>query len=700
MRIKSTLLWGALTGNLLLLIPFVLVLILSWSSAQGQGDVMTQKVLSDYRDLLTQTSLKFLALHILAGSILGAFSALCVALFNPKSKPLFLSFVAALLLTLYLNLRLLLIKPIFYDSLLNAQGGMGQWIQNSLTDFISPLFLDLLTLIIFILLLIKKSRLRSCWTPCGLFACFYLVINLFTAMEKTELKPEDLVQSVNRSNPNILILATDSLRPDHLSFTGYKRNTSPNLDLLAQRSIVFEQAYVPLARTLPSWASFFTSTYPHTHGFRHMFPQRRQKKIHAPLLPRILSQQGYKTEVISDYAGECFNMVDMGFDWVDAPPCTSMPIVIDREFFHKFPYLTPFIDNFAGRRLLPLMDFLMVNPDPLTMSSRVIKRMEAIKKTGKPFFITAFYSCTHIPYSIPYPFYKKFTDPKYQGPHKYGFGVTDARKIKQAYERPPLEDQEHIKNLYDGGVAAFDQEVGRLLLKLKSLGLLENTLILITSDHGENLYDNNNLLEHGECFGGGDGANRIPFIYYDPSRKTSKKISDLVSSLDLAPTLLCRLGYSVPVQFQGRDLAPLMDGKKQSKRPVMGETGFQLAGSSPQFKGSDLVYPSILFSLKPDRIDQSLYLDPSFERVMVKAKQRQIRTEKFKLIYSPVPKGVKFMLFDLEKDPNNLNNLYDKKGYETIGKTLKMKLFNWMLQEPGSKLDRHLHLIRSFSLFE
>jgi arylsulfatase A-like enzyme len=335
------------------------------------------------------------------------------------------------------------------------------------------------------------------------------------------------------------------------------------------------------------------------------------------------------------------------------------------------------------------------------MTDRVIHAIRSMHAAKTPFFLTAFYSSTHIPYAVPYPYYKIFTDPAYQGIHKYGFGIHDPREIKKAMAAPPEADQLHIQNLYDGGIAAFDEAVGNILAELDRLDIRDETLILVTSDHGENIYDHGNLLEHGERFGGGDAANRIPLILRNPDHDLKpRRVSSLVSILDVLPTLLGLLSLPVPDTARGRDLGPLLEGAEMETPPVFAETGLWLAGAPDELAGTDLDYPSILKSLAGDPVDHTLYLLPRYENAAVTSKHRQIRTDRFKLIYVPTREGVRFHLYDVKSDPGNTQDLFGREGYEKISEELKRRLFEWMLRGPGTGLDGKLHLIQRYTFFE
>lgn len=700
MRWISAITWGALFGTLLLLAFYGLTLLILSSRLGGDSDAISAAILDRDPGLIGRTVLKFLFLNLLAGGVLGAVSAvLAEVVIAPGPRSRFIAYAgASISVFLYLNIRFMVLKPMFYDPLLNARGGAGRWLQNLLTHAFSPRGVDIVFVLFCVaLLLLRRRGVKR--TGLAVAACAATGA-LFLLPNRAGVIPGTL--DVNR--PNILLIESDSLRPDHLSCNGYPRPTSPNIDGVAEKGIVFNEAYVPVARTLPSWASLLTSTYPHTHGFRHMFPAPERRRIRLPSLTEILSEAGYDSAVVSDYAGECFGMVDMGFDIVDVPPTTSIAIVIEREFMRRQPYLGPFFDNAVGHRLLPLLGFLMINPDPDHMAERVKRAMRTLHDRGRPFFISAFFSCTHIPYALPHPFYEMFTDPAYQGIHKYGFGIQDVRDIDKAAERPPDEDQGHIIDLYDGGVAAFDYAVGRVLDELEHLGIADNTLIIISSDHGENLYDNGNLLEHGERFGGGDAANRIPLILLDPRGDfAARRIETQVDILDLAPTLLELLSLPVPPTARGRSLLPLMEGDDGtgSRHPYLfSETGLRLWGTPDEFQDSGIAYPSILSALEADPSDGTLYLKPEYEARMVAAKHRQIRDGKFKLIYEPTHEGADFHLYDVIADPGNGRDLYGLDGYEEITGRLKRALFEWMLKEPGGGLDARLHLVPKYTFFE
>src|SRR5262249_990864 len=113
--------------------------------------------------------------------------------------------------------------------------------------------------------------------------------------------------------PNILVLAVDSLRADR-AFADDARERFPAIASLAARGVRFREAYVTVARTFPSFVTLLTGRWPHHHGIRHMFPSAQQRQAIGPALPDALRKAGYRTGVVSDYAGEIFSRTPFGFD--------------------------------------------------------------------------------------------------------------------------------------------------------------------------------------------------------------------------------------------------------------------------------------------------------------------------------------------------------------------------------------------------
>ncbi|MEO7110646.1 MAG: sulfatase-like hydrolase/transferase, partial [Polyangiaceae bacterium] len=149
--------------------------------------------------------------------------------------------------------------------------------------------------------------------------------------------------------PNVLILAADSFRFDRLT-----PRTAPNLSALADRGIRFDRAYVSLPRTFPSWTTILTGRHPHHHGIRSMFPRWEDRAKDFDALPSRLGRAGYQTSVVSDYAGDIFGRIDLGFQHVDTPTFDMRELVRQRALERETPLL-PYLNGRVGRAIFPVL---------------------------------------------------------------------------------------------------------------------------------------------------------------------------------------------------------------------------------------------------------------------------------------------------------------------------------------------------------
>lgn len=139
------------------------------------------------------------------------------------------------------------------------------------------------------------------------------------------------------SKPNVLILAADSLRADRFNAT-----TMPLMSrFIEERGVTFENAYVSLPRTFPSWVTILTGRYPHEHGIRSMFPTHAEREKDFDALPQRFEAAGYRASVVSDFAGDIFSRISLGFSRVDAPIFNLPEFVAFRAFERALP-IAPF----------------------------------------------------------------------------------------------------------------------------------------------------------------------------------------------------------------------------------------------------------------------------------------------------------------------------------------------------------------------
>ena len=345
-----------------------------------------------------------------------------------------------------------------------------------------------------------------------------------------------------KKRPNIILIVMDTVRVDHLSSYGYHRKTTPNIDKLVKQGVLFENAFSAAGWTPPSHASIFTGKYPHQH--KTMGRDVRFKDETS--IAEVLHRNGYRTIGITDCALlASLTGFDKGFqEYINT---SEIPLISPRFITEKF--------KDAIRTLLQ-------GPDSHTYRiNEIIKRLITHRRhRKKPFFLFVNYFNCHTPYNPPKPFKKKFFVPdqdldfrklKYiaSGQATHGF----QKKAIQITER----EWEVIKSWYDGEISYLDFRIGELLRFLNSQGILDNTLSIITSDHGE-YFGEHGLASH--VFGLYDELLHVPLIMFYPKEiPKEKKISNIVSTIDIFPTIIDLIDIKAPKNKLSKSLYPFED---------------------------------------------------------------------------------------------------------------------------------------------
>lgn len=437
---------------------------------------------------------------------------------------------------------------------------------------------------------------------------------------------------------NIILIVIDALRFDHLGMSGYGRDTSPNLDKLANESVFFSNAVTAIPSTTPSIASLMTGLYPHSNGLR--FIHRQKLRPNVATLAEILQAHGYKT---------------IGYD------LESINSGIERGF-DDFSSLQWRVKNKIRREAKRLVRRKEIKPaEELAYFAE-----EQIKKhNGKKFFLYMHYSDLHTPYSPPKPFNEMF-DPGYMGGSI--FDDWDNKKKEIIFGRNLQKEKiHHAIAQYDGLIKFIDAQLGRIISCLEGLRLKDNTIMVITADHGEGFGEHGLYFQHTLCLY--EEGIKIPLIIRSPTLKRPKKIETQVSSIDIMPTILDILGIQLIEEVDGKSLVPVINAGEDDRKYLFAENGEML------FKENNRsFYPGI------------------------KGKWRMARTNEWKLIYIPHPKNDIYELYNLISDPNETVNLADK--HPEITSKLREELHNWMntskededknLTEKSKKLLRKL----------
>ncbi len=346
---------------------------------------------------------------------------------------------------------------------------------------------------------------------------------------------------------HLLFITVDTLRADHLGLYGYPRATSPHLDALGEKSVVFERAIAQWPKTGTSFASIFTGQYPQTTGLTH------KAALHLPdaylTLPEYLAEGGFTTVAVVSNGVLSEDMGwDTGFSEYLETWKTAEEVSEDPRAYRKWIN--------AGR----------VNEMALPLLER--------HRDAEHLFAWIHYSDPHAPYFLPDGVENPFLDdPYYQGDEKAE--LHDPRATALGERR----DLKHYVAQYDANVLYADRHIGELLAHVEKLGILDETLVVITSDHGES------LGEHGYFFGHGrlpynDGVHVPLVVSYPAALPGGRRVAEVVELLDLYPTLVEWLlpERGVP-GLEGQSLLGLLRGEAQVERAHLAFS--QAGGGSP-----------------------------------------------------------------------------------------------------------------------
>ena len=501
-------------------------------------------------------------------------------------------------------------------------------------------------------------------------------------------EPEPVRAKTASQSPNILMIGSDTLRADRLDGT-YSKNVAPYLKHMAEQGTLFSQCYVPCARTAPSLLSLLTGSWPHRFGVRDNYVPDDATRLPVETLPGILKQHGYYTAALSDWCGADMGKFDLGFDYTDVPEDQWNTKLFIRQGPKDLRlFLSLFGRNRFGKYFLPEIYFLGGVPQTNELGLEARHLISHFATQSQPFFLNVFLSTTHGPFGSEYPYYIRFADPNYQGESKFVMArLTDPWEIIRRQAEPREEfDLEQIIDLYDGCVARFDDEVKSLMDHLGHCGLLENTIVVVYSDHGMEFFENQTWGQGNSVIS--DVSNRIPLLIRAPGMDQSGIVTHPVSSIDLMPTLLELAGLTAPEGIDGLSLASCMrEPASDPQRDVFSETGVWLT-DLPGTPAGHLRYPNLLDLLTVRNIATgTVSIKPEYVEQVNLAKDRMIRVGQWKLVYQPLNDGYLLKLFNVANDRNCLNDVSG--DYPKIVESLWARLGLWIRHGTGATDVKH-----------
>ncbi len=347
-----------------------------------------------------------------------------------------------------------------------------------------------------------------------------------------------------QDKPNLILITLDTVRADHLSLYGYRRKTSPNLDEFAKNAAVFSNALSTTSWTLPAHASIFTGEYISEHKADVAHQTLDDKAL---TLAEILSQNGFITAgfVAGPYCKAKYGIAQ-GFQYYS-----------DRLDFFEWRHT---LDSFSTRRLInffsePLHDLLFQADGEKggdELNAEIFPWLESASASN--FFLFINYFDAHDPYLKGVEFRDEFTSES-RDPIEIKRLLTDLyqEKIRYDFKEVSAADLEYMQALYDAEIKEVDKQLKNLLDRLKDLKLLENTIIVIASDHGEEFMEHGGVLHAQTLY---QEVLHVPLIIYYPAKVTPQRVEGLVSNMDIMPTVLNLMGIDLPVGIDGINILP------------------------------------------------------------------------------------------------------------------------------------------------
>ncbi len=388
------------------------------------------------------------------------------------------------------------------------------------------------------------------------------------------------------ARPNVILVSMDTLRADHLGTYGYRRNTSPNIDALAKQSVVFEWAISAASATQPAHRSLYQSR----------IASHARRKFAA--LPEIFRDNGYRTAGFTGGGN------------------------VSKRFGLARGYERYEESHLGFKATFPMLEAWIA------------------EESTKPFFAFFHSFDIHHPYSVAPP-YDAIFFPRYRGGVTGPATLDILSKIRGIFPNKgykgevPLTpaDKAKIIALYDGGILYADTFIGKLVASLVARGLWQNTILIITSDHGEEFWEHDNVTHSFTVY---DEVLRVPLLWHLPGDEhRGMRVARRTRMMDVAPTLLELVGLPVPDSFMGKSLLPF---DELDSRPPAG-------------KGEEIV--SEMFTLKS-------LTAPPWKLI------KEYPDGKRELATAPL------VLYNLESDPGESTNVVD--AHPQIARELEHRL--------------------------
>ncbi len=404
----------------------------------------------------------------------------------------------------------------------------------------------------------------------------------------------------HQGSPNVIFVVVDALRADALSAYGHSRDTSPFLTQMAAEGILFTRYYAVNSWSLPASVSMTTGLFPSVHGVMRMKGKEGAGSLRAeiPTLLEILKKEGYNTTTISTNLLIDAGNSARGSDYFRG--MGDLPETVPALKFFFWRKLDAAVSRWGGgkaqpkiytwlNRVLPSLhegtlkavgirdeNKAWWNATPYPQAPEVneffLKYLDEVEsergfdRNKHKFFFYLWFMDPHRPYIAPPPYDKQYMPPSERQEEHQSRLFVRGEKIHGGGELLPG-DVPILRRLDDGEIRCFDDSLRTLFTELQQRGWLDNTVVIITADHGDEFYEHGGFRHDQNIF---NEVVKIPLIMWYPKELEARRVEHLSSQVDLMPTILELLGVPPPPGLQGQSLLSL-ERAEQIDRAIFGE---------------------------------------------------------------------------------------------------------------------------------
>lgn len=494
-------------------------------------------------------------------------------------------------------------------------------------------------------------------------------------------------QDLNRK-PNVVLIVSDQHKLKSTGAYGNEHSITPNIDALAKNGIKFTNCYTPAPVCAPARAAMITGMEPYANAaIYHKAPVTMPNGKTKNLGAGYLRETGYKENLktISDlfkdenYVTSAFGKMhvhgelqkgvdkdhlegnDMGFDESVLRYYTHFPgghyeDEVGKDTYMRYRQFRKYKDVYKkgpmhlNEEYVPTLVKNEEDNFDMVVANKSVEFIEKRAKDQKNFFMHVGFEKPHAPFTTTQKYLDMHNPKDYELPETYDFWYKNGKQpwspnwIQNGIPKNNPQGAKNVMAAYNACITEMDDMVGRVVQSLKENDLYENTIIIYTSDHGEHLFEHGLRGKHNMY----EAAVNIPFIVSYPKVFQKGKVNkSTISLIDLMPTFAEIIGTKVPEQAQGVSLVNMLkNGEEDKERVVYSE----FRGANYNLLGKKRNVPS-----------------------------RMMRKGNYKFIYTH---GVIDQLYNLEEDPNELNNLIFDDKYKTIHQQMYFQtLANWHFQE-------------------